>query len=81
MVQLSHLYITTGKTTALTIQTFVGKVMSLLFNTLSRFVIVFLPRSKHLLISWLQSPSSGILESKKLKSLTVSIFSLLFNMK
>src|SRR5574337_587363 len=55
MVQLSHLYLTTGKTTALTIWTFVGKVMSLLFNTLSRFLIAFLPRSKHLLISWLQS--------------------------
>ena len=64
----------TGKTTALTIQTFVGKVMSLLFNTLSTFVIVFLPRSKHLLISWLQSLSAVILEPKKMKSVTVSIF-------
>ena len=65
MVQLSHLYVTTGKTIALTIGTFVGKVMSLLFNTLSRFVIAYLPSSKHLLISWLQSPSAGILEPKK----------------
>ena len=67
--------ITTGKTTALTIQTFVGKVMSLIFNELSRFVIAFLPRSKCLLISWLQSPSAVILEPKKIKSLTVSIVS------
>ena len=59
MVQLSHLYMTTGKTTALTTQTFVSKMMSLLFNTLSRFVIAVLPRSKHLLISWLQSLSAG----------------------
>ena len=66
---------TTGKTTALTIQTFVGKVMSLLFNTLSRFVIAFLPWSKHLLISWLQSPSTVILEPKKTKSVTVPIVS------
>ena len=67
MVQLSHPNMTTGKTIALTtIQTFVGKVMSLLFNTLSRFVIDFLPRSKHLLISWLQSPSAVILEPKKI---------------
>ena len=66
---------TTGKTIALTIQNFVGKVMSLLFNTLSRSVIVFLPRSKHLLISWLQSPSAVILEPKKIKSVTVSIVS------
>ena len=72
MVQLSHLYMTTGKTIALTRWTFVGKVMSLLFNTLSRFVIAFLPKSKHLLISWLQSPSSVILEPPKIKSLTVS---------
>ena len=64
MVQLSHLYMTTGKTIALTIWTFVGKVMSLLFNTLSRFVIAFLPRSKCLLISWLQSPSAVILKPK-----------------
>ena len=63
---------TTGKTIALNIQTFVGKVMSLLFNMLSRFVIAFLPRSKQLLISWLQSPSEVILEPKKMKSVTVS---------
>ena len=75
MVQFSHPYITTGKTMALTIPTFVGKVMSLLFNTLSRFVIAFLPRSKYLLISWLQSPSTVILEPKKIKSVTVSTFS------
>ena len=62
MVQLSHPYMTTGKTIALTRQTFVGKIMSLLFNMLSRLVIAFLPRSKHLLISWLQSPSAVILE-------------------
>ena len=67
---------TTGKTIVLTIQTFVGKVMSLLFNMPSRFVIAFLPRSKRLLISWLQSPSAEILELKKIKSLTVSIVSL-----
>ena len=66
---------TTGKTIALTIWTFVGKVMSLLFNTLSRFVIAFLPRSKHLLISWLQPPSTVILEHKKIKSVIVSIVS------
>ena len=66
---------TTGKTTALTKRTFVGKVMSLLFNMLSRFTIAFLPRSKHLLISWLQSPSAVILEPKKIKSVTVSIVS------
>ena len=65
----------TGKTIALTTQTFVGKVMSLLFNMLSRLVIAFLPRSKHLLISWLQSPSAVILEPEKIKSLTVSIVS------
>ena len=70
--QLSHLYMTTGKTIALIRQTFVGKVMSLLFNMLSRLVITFLPRSKRLLISWLQSPSAMILESKKIKSVTVS---------
>ena len=69
-VQLSHLYMSSGKTTALTMQTFVGKVMSLLLNTLSRFVIAFLPRSNCLLISWLQSPSAVILESKKRKSVT-----------
>ena len=68
MVQVSHPYMTTGKTIALTIQTFVGKVMSLLFNMLSRFAIVFLPRSKHLLISWLQSSSTVILQPKKTKS-------------
>ena len=67
MVQLSHPYMTTGKTTALTWWTFVGKVISLLFNMLSRFVIVFLPRSKRLGISWLQSPSAVILEPKKIK--------------
>ena len=66
-VQLSHPNMTTGKTTALTRRTFVGTVMSLLFNTLSRLVITFLPRSKHLLISWLQSPSAVILEPKKHK--------------
>ena len=66
---------TTGKTTALTRQTFVGKVMSLLFNMLSRLVITFLPRSKHLLISWLQSPSAVILEPRKIKSVTVSTVS------
>ena len=74
-VQLSHPYMTTGKTIALTRRTFVGKVMSLLFNTLSRLVITFLPRSKRLLISWLQSPSAVILEPKKLKSVTVSTVS------
>ena len=72
MVQLSHLYLTTGKTMVLTRQTFVGKVMSLLFN-MSRFVIAFLPRSKRLLISWLQSPSAVMLEPKKTKPVTVSI--------
>ena len=72
MVQLSHPYMTTGKTIALTRRTFVGKVMSLLFNMLFRFAIGFLPRSKHLLISWLQSPSAVILEPKKRKSFTVS---------
>ena len=71
MVQLSHPYMTTGKTIALTRRTFVGKVMSLLFNMLSRLVITFLPRSKHLLISWLQPPSAVILEPPKIKS-TVS---------
>ena len=75
MVQLSHLYMTTGKTIALTIWTFVGKVMSLLFNMLSRFVIAFLLRSKRLLLSWLQSPSVVMLEPKKIKSVTVSTFS------
>ena len=81
IVQLSHPYMTTGKTIALTRRTFVGKVMSLLFNMLSRFVITFLPKSKHLLISWLQSPSAVILEPKKIKFLTVSIFPHLFAMK
>ena len=75
MVQLSHPCITTGKIIPFTIGTFVGKVMSLLFNMLSRFVIAFLPRSKHLLISWLQSPSGLILEPKKIKYVTVSIVS------
>ena len=75
MVQLSHLYMTIGKIVALTIRTFVGKVISLLFNTLSRFVRVFLSRSKHLLISWLQSLSALISEPKKMKSDTVSTFS------
>ena len=75
MVQLSHPYMTTGKTIALTRQIFVGKVMSLLLNMLSRLVIAFLPKSKHLLISWLQSPSAVILEPPKIKSLTVSIVS------
>ena len=75
IVHLSHPYMTTGKAIALTRRTFVGKVMCLLFNMLSRLVIAFLPRSKHLLISWLQSPSAVILEPKKIKSLTVSIVS------
>ena len=75
IVQLSHPYMTTGNTITLAIWTFVGKVMSLLFNMLSRFVIVFLPRSNHLLISWLQSRSAVILEPKKRKSVTASTFS------
>ena len=75
IVQLSHPYITTGKTTALTRWTFVGKVMSLLFNMLSRLMVAFLPRSKRLLISWLQSPSAVILDPKKIKSVTVSTVS------
>ena len=75
MVQLSHPYMTTGKTIVLTRQIFVTKVMSLLFNMLSRFIIAFLPRSKHLLISWLQSPCAMILQPKKIKFLTVSIVS------
>ena len=75
IVQLSHQYMTTGKTIGLTRQNFVGKVMSLLFHMLSRLVITFLPSSTHLLISWLQSPSAMILEPKKRKSLTVSIVS------
>ena len=72
IVQFSHPYMTTGKTIALTRWTFVGKVMSLLFNMLSRLVIAFLPSSKRFLISWLQSPSAVILEPKTIKSLTVS---------
>ena len=76
MVQLSHPYMTTGKIIALTRRTFVSKVISLLFNMLSRFVIAFLPRSKHLLISWLRSPSAVILEPKKIKPVTVSTFPL-----
>ena len=75
IVQLSYPYMTTGKNIALTRWTFVGKVMSLLFNMLSRQVITFFPRSKHLLISWLQSPSALILEPKNIKSDTVSIVS------
>ena len=74
MVLLSHLYMTTGKTIALTVRTFVGKGMSLLFNMPSRYAIAFLPRSKHLLISRLQSPSTVILEPKKRKPVTASIF-------
>ena len=75
IVQLSHPHMTTGKTMALTRQIFVGKVMSLLLNMLSRLVTTFLPRSKHLLISWLQSPSAVILEPRKIRSLTVSTLS------
>jgi len=75
MVQLSHPYMITGKTIALTRQTSVGKVISLLFNMLSRFVIAFIPGSKHPLISWLQSPSAVISESEKIKSVTISIAS------
>ena len=73
IVQLSHLFMTTGETTTLTRWTFVGKVMSLLLNMLSRLIITFLPKSKNLLISWLQSPSAVILEPPKIKSVTVSI--------
>ena len=80
MIQLSNLYMTTGKAKALTIRTFVGKVMTLLFNMLSRFVIAFIPRSKYPLISWMQPPSTVILELKKTKSVTASTFSL-FAMK
>ena len=80
-IQFSQPHITTGKTIALTRWTPVGKVMSLLFNMLSRLVIAFLPRTKHLLISWLQSPSAVILEPPKIKSLTVSSVSHLFAMK
>ena len=75
IVQLSHPYMTTGKTIALIRWTFVGKVISLIFSRLSRLVIAFLPRSKHLLISWLQSPSAVILEPQIVKSLTVSFVS------
>ena len=75
MVQLSHPYMTTAKTIALTRQTFVDKVMSLLFNMVSRLVITVLPRSKHRLISWLQSPSAVILDPKKIKSGAVSTVS------
>ena len=77
-VQLSHPYKTTGKIIALTRWTFVGKVMSLFFNIFSRLVITFLPRSKRLLISWLQSPSAVILETKKIKSVTVHCFPIYF---
>ena len=79
IVQLSHPYMTTGKTIALTRRTFVGKVTSLLFNMLSRLVITFLPRSKRLLISWLQSPSAVILEPPKMKSDTVSVSPSIFH--
>ena len=75
IVQLSHPYMTTGKTIALTRWTFVGKVMSLFFNMLSKLVIAFLPRSKHLFISWLRLPSAVILEPRKIKSDTVSTVS------
>ena len=80
MVQFSHLYMNTGKTITLTIQIFVGKVMSLLFNMLSRFDIPYFPRSKHLLISWLQPPSTVILEPKKVKSVMFPLFPHLFAM-
>ena len=76
MVQFSHPFMTTGKVIALTRWTLVGKVLSLLFNILSRLVITFLPRSKHLLISWLQSPSAVVLEPKKINTVTISIVSL-----
>ena len=75
MIQFSHAYMTTGKNIVLTLQTFVSKVISLLFNVLSKFVIVFLPKSKHLLISWLQSLSTVILEPRKIKSVTISTIS------
>ena len=81
IVQLSHPYMTTGKTIALTRWAFVGKVVSLLFNILSRLVKTFLPRNKRLLISWLQSPSAVILEPRKIKSATVSTVSHVFPMK
>ena len=79
MVQLSHPYVTAERTIALTVWTFVSKVMSLLFNMLCRFVIAFLARSKHLLILWLQLPYAVILEPKRLKSVTVSLFPLVFS--
>ena len=79
IVQLSHPYMTTGKTIALTRRTFVGKVMSLLFNMLPKLVIAFLPRSNGLLMSWPQSPSAVILEPKKMKSLAVAHFSLVLS--
>ena len=81
ILQLSHPYMTTGKTTALTRQTFVSKVMSLLFTMLSRLVLTFLPRSKHLLISWLQSPSAVMLEPKKESLLLFPLLPHLFAMK
>ena len=81
IVQLSHLYMTTGKTIALTRWTFVGKVMFLLFNMLSRLVIAFLPRNKCLLISWLHSPSAVILEPPKIKCVLFPLFPHLFPMK
>ena len=81
IVQLSHPYVTTGKTIALTRWTFVSKVMSLLFNMLSRLVITFLPRSKHLLLSWLQSPSAVILEPKKINLSLFPLFPHPFAMK
>ena len=81
MVQFSHPYMTTEKIITLTIQTFVGKVMSLLFNTLSRFVTTFLPRTKCLLVSWLQSLSAVILEPKKIKSATVLSTKRMHNMR
>ena len=81
MVQLSHPHVTTGKTIALTSQTLVGKMTSLLLNMLSSFVIAFLPRNKCLLTSWMQSPSTMILEPKKRKSATVSFFPHLLAMK
>ena len=81
MVQLSHPYMTIGKTVALTIETFVSKVMSLLFNTLSRFAIAFLPRSKHLLISWLQSPSAVILEPKKINTYIEIVYKAIYTYK
>ena len=81
IVQLSHPYMTTGKTIALTRRTVVGKIMSLLFNMLSRLIITFLSRSKHLLITWLQLPSALILKPRKIKSATVSTVPHVFAMK